>query len=148
LKSLMICLEKRKKRNKYLKWLLYGCLFLSFYILLTPSGGRLLDILIRGIPGVLAFTIAICLQKYKLALLAIVSLCLNMGWVYIYPKYVTPVVKRRAALEKERHNSDLGDGAKVNIIYHSEDIAAKRAVEFVDICLIKQDFVAGPAKNK
>jgi hypothetical protein len=134
--------------NKYLKWLLYGSLFFSFYILAVPSSGLWFDILIRCIFGVLALASAIYLQKYKLALLAIVSLCLNMRWVYVYPKYVTPVTKRHAALErsaaeKEKYFGYLEGEAKKNVMSQQKDIAAKKALEFVDISLVKQDFIAG-----
>ena len=53
--------------------------------------------------------------------------------LYVYPKYITPVVKRRAALErsaleKEKHFGHLGDGAKVNII---SNMVKVRSPQFV-----------------
>jgi hypothetical protein len=141
-------MEKKKKRNKSLKWLLYGSLFFSFYILPVPAAVNFFNILFRAIPGLIALTTAIYLRKYKLGLLAILSLCLNMGSVYMYPKYVTSVVERRAALErsaleKEKHFGHLGDEALKIIKSQREDVAAQKVLEFIDICIIEQDFVAG-----
>ena len=137
-----------KKRNKYLKWLLYGSLFYSFCMLFVPAAVNFFNILFRAIPGLIALTTAIYLRKYKLALFAILSLCLNMGSVYMYPKYVTPVVERRfalerSALEKEKHFGHLGDEALKIIKSQREDVAAQKVLEFIDICIIEQDFVDG-----